>query len=90
MPDALDAHDDRRRRCPMLGHDVPFSYCRAPAADMPCRRILDCWWQSFDVDGYLHSHWSEQEIRQILAPRPDKRVTLLELIEQARRSQKPR
>ena len=33
----------------MLGHDLTFAYCRAPAKQLPCRKILDCWFETFDV-----------------------------------------
>ena len=85
MPDDIAAHDARRRRCPMLGHDVPFAYCRAPGADLPCRKIFDCWWEALDVASFIGAHFSEQQIAEALAPRPDKMVALLELIERSRR-----
>ena len=72
----------------MLGHDVPFSYCRAPGRQLPCSRIFDCWWQTFDVEGFIRSHFSEAEIRQITAPRSEKIPTIVELIERARRAGK--
>ncbi len=81
----IDEHDRRERRCPRLGHPVPFSYCRKPGRDLPCRRIFDCWWETFDVEGFVRAHWTEEEIARILAPPKDKVSTLVELIEQARR-----
>jgi len=89
MAHDITAHDHRRRRCPMLGHDVPFSYCRAPARDLPCRRIFDCWWETFDVRAFLSSHFSEDDIARILAPPKHKTVTLVELIERARKANEP-
>ena len=89
MDDDITAHDRRRRRCPMLGHDVPFSYCRAPARDLPCRRIFDCWWETFDVRAFLERHFSEDDVARILAPPKDKAATLIELIERARKANKP-
>jgi len=86
MAEDLTAHDDRRRRCPMLGHDVPFAYCRAPARELPCRRIFDCWWETFDVRAFIGEHFSHQDIAQILAPPKNKTATLIELIEKARRA----
>ncbi len=86
MSDDLTAHDHRTRRCPMLGHDVPFSYCRAPGRPLPCSRVGDCWWQTFDVQGFIRSHYSDEDIRQILAPPTDKRASIAELIEKARRN----
>jgi len=89
MSDDIQAHDDRKRRCPMLGHEVPFSYCRAPAAQLPCRMVFDCWWETFDVEGFIRRHFSERDIQAILAPRKDKVVSLVELIRQARKPQEP-
>ena len=69
----------------MLGHEVTFSYCRRPARDLPCRKVLDCWWQAFDVEDFLRRHFSQEQLAGILAPPPPKVATLVELIEQARR-----
>ena len=70
----------------MLGHEVPFSYCRAPARHLPCGKVLDCWYEAFDVEGFLRAHFTEAEISEILRPRQDKMVTLVELIERALRN----
>ena len=88
MGDDIAQHDERRRRCPMLGHDVPFSYCRAPGAPRPCRRVFDCWWETFDIRGFVCSHFSEEDVRQITAPRPDKAATIVELIRRAQNADK--
>jgi hypothetical protein len=82
--DAIAAHDARTRPCPMLGHEVPFAYCRAPGRLLPCGKTADCWWQTFDVDTYLRAHWSPEQLAQILAARPDKVCSLVELIAKAR------
>lgn len=89
MADEIGCHDHRQRRCPMLGHEVPFSYCRQPASDLPCRKVFDCWWQRFDVEGFIRAHYGDEDIEKILAPRQDKTVSLLELIQKARQAQKP-
>ena len=89
MTDPIDIHDKRSRRCPMLGHDVSFSYCRQPAADLPCRRVLDCWWETFDVEAFLRAHLDEQTLQRMLAPRQDKMTSLVELIQRAREAQHP-
>ena len=77
-------NDSRVRRCPMLGHEVSFSYCRQPASDLPCRKVFDCWWETFDVEAFIRAHFSDQHISRITQPRQDKMVSLVELIEQAR------
>ncbi len=90
MAEDITAHDARRRRCPMLGHDVPFSYCRAPGRQLPCSRILDCWWQTFDVRAFIRQHLSEEDIARTLAPRKDKAATIIDLIEKARKANEPK
>jgi hypothetical protein len=86
MADEITAHDRRRRRCPMLGHDVPFSYCRAPGRRLPCGRIADCWGETFDVGAFIRRHFSQDDIARILAPPKDKAASLIELIEKARKA----
>ena len=68
----------------MLGHELQFSYCRSPASDLPCRKIFDCWFRIFDVEGFIHQHFSQDDIEKMLAPRSNKALTLVELIEKAR------
>jgi len=88
MSDDITAHDGRKRRCPMLGHDVPFSYCRQPGRELPCGKVGDCWWETFDVESFVRTHYSEDQIRQILAPPKPKALSLVELIAKARRQSK--
>ena len=85
MSDGIASHDGRRRRCPRLGHEVPFGYCRRPARDLPCGRIADCWWEQFDVAGFLRAHYAPEQIGRILAPPAPKAATLVDLIRQVRR-----
>lgn len=73
----------------MLGHDIGFAYCRAPGGDIPCRRILDCWWEAFDIESFIREQYGEEMIDRILAPRQDKRVTLYELIRKAQARSRP-
>jgi hypothetical protein len=84
MDDPVRQHDQRRRRCPMLGHEVPFSYCRQPGSDIPCRKILDCWFETFDVRAFVTEHLPPETLERISAPRPDKAASLVDLIRQAR------
>ena len=83
MTGNITDHDQRKRRCPMLGHELTFDYCRAPARDLPCRKILDCWWEAFDVQAFLDEHFTAEQQGEALAPRTDKVASLLDLIQQA-------
>ena len=90
MPDEINQNDHRVRRCPMLGHDVSFAYCRAPGSELPCRRIFDCWWETFDVESFVRAHFSEADIREVLALRQDKVTSLVDLIDRAKRARRHR
>ena len=59
---------------------------RAPGSEIPCRRVFDCWWKTFDVEAFIRAHYSEDDVAKILAPRQDKTATLVELIERARKA----
>ena len=76
-PEALEI------RCPRLGGTVPFRYCMAPAEPTVCYKILDCWWEVFDVTSYLKTHLPEEEFSRLLEDRnrPDRMESILELVE---------
>jgi len=83
----IASQDGRKRRCPMLGHEVTFAYCRAPGAALPCRKVFDCWWETFDVVAFIERHYSGADVEAIRAPRADKAVTIVELIRRAQQRQ---
>ncbi|MFP3937131.1 MAG: hypothetical protein ACLFVW_02225 [Phycisphaerae bacterium] len=85
MSDEVQKHDGRKRRCPRLGHEVEFGYCRRPARELPCNKIFDCWWELFDVESFIRAHYSEEDIAKILSPPKPKVASIVELIEQAKK-----
>ena len=82
----MHKNDDLERRCPRLGGDVAFKYCRFAGKDQqPCWKIADCWWERMDIMAYLREIFSEQELQAFLQKRPKPKLTsIVELIEQAR------
>ena len=85
----LEEHDqDMLVRCRRLGHEIHFGYCRREAAGKPCRMIFDCWWESFDVRGFLRAHLFQEMLSNVeeaaSLPACPKLVSLLELIERAK------
>ena len=81
-----DFPDHLERRCPRLGGPVTFGYCRVQAADGEvCAKILDCWWERFDVAGLMRQCLSEEAFRRLAEPRrpPNKVASLLDLIQKA-------
>jgi hypothetical protein len=81
----MDQYDHLEIRCPRLGHELNFSYCRREAGDLPCQRTIKCWQTFFPVEAYLRENMSAAEwerfSRQI---QEDKLTTLIDLIEQAK------
>jgi len=52
--------------CPRLGGEVPLKYCLKPAQDTPCFRIMDCWWQTIDIQALLETHLQPDELQSFL------------------------
>ena len=79
--------NDVKIRCPRLGHQIHFAYCRGENQGLPCFKALDCWHPHFPVEAFLraelsHEAW-ERAFRQ---PSKPKVLSLLELIEQAQKA----
>jgi hypothetical protein len=74
------------RRCPRLGHDVDLKYCIINGEeDLPCWKVLDCWWEIFDIETHLKSILSEAEYNRLIQKKPRNKIyTILELIEEAK------
>jgi hypothetical protein len=83
-----DSHDERTRRCPRLGHDVTFYYCRTQEARRVCPRLAHCWWETFDIRAWLRRNMPERAEDLIQPPRPDKMGSLMEVIERAQHRKK--
>ena len=77
--------DGYQIRCPRLGHQISFSYCRAENKGLPCFKTLDCWYGHFPVEACLREELSPLEWEKAFeAPPKPKMLSLLELIEQAK------
>ena len=78
--------DNLERRCPRLGGDVAFGYCRTCGENNgPCFKVFDCWWERFDVVAHMKGCLSPEAFGALSASRPQPKVaSLVELIRQAR------
>ena len=73
------------RRCPRLGSPVAFSYCLRSDLEQPCFKVVDCWWETFDIVQYLKDHLSEDQFGRLMNARPKPKISsLVEAIEQAK------
>jgi hypothetical protein len=83
----MTKYDHLEVRCPRLGGEVMFQYCKEEGGDLPCPRILSCWSSFFPVEAYLRDQISSENWDRFTGQVPkDKVSTLLELIERAKRS----
>jgi hypothetical protein len=86
----LTENDTLSRHCPMLGHEVPFSYCRQPGQEIPCRRMFDCWWETIDIRAFVADNYNEEIQNIMLQPPKPKILSLIEIQEQVRKRNSPR
>jgi len=85
LPKAPD--DQFTIRCPRLGHQINYQYCRFENKGLPCFKTLDCWFSHFDVQASLQKQLSEAEFEKVFSCKtPPKILSLLDLIEQAKQS----
>ncbi len=77
--------ENLERRCPRLGGDVAFCYCKTcDEGKTPCYKIFDCWWERFDVVACMQACMSPEAFDALSASRPQPKVTsLVDLIRQA-------
>jgi hypothetical protein len=80
-----------QRRCPRLGGIVSFDYCmKCGDGERPCWKIMDCWWETFDIVLFLKQSLSKEEFEHLTRLRPKPKVTsIIELIQKAQASANP-
>jgi len=84
---SIKKYDSLEIRCRLLGHQVPFQYCRSSNRNLPCRKIMDCWWERVEIETYLRENFTPGELsRSVYAKPKSKIVSLIELIEKAKRN----
>ena len=78
--------DEFTIRCPRLGHQISFSYCRSENKGLPCFKTLDCWYTHFNVHAYLNNNLTQEDFKKIFLKQGKPKVlSLFELIEQAKK-----
>ncbi len=79
------AFDDLEVRCPMLGGEVTFRYCRRLDQGLPCRRALVCFAHAFPVETYFRHLLHATTFERCFAPPEQGRYEhLLETFSKAR------
>ena len=78
--------DERTIRCPRLGHQISFSFCRYENRGLPCFKALDCWHAHFPIEAHLRAELTPEDWEKSFnRPLKPKVTSLLELIEQAKK-----
>lgn len=82
--------DQLQRRCPRLGGPIEFSYCRkCEDQGRPCFKVLDCWWEIFDVVTYMRQKLTEEQFNQLAQKNTKpKVVSIVEMIREIQQRQK--
>ena len=80
-----ERYDNLERRCPRLGGPVSFHYCRTGGRKPPqCWKVIDCWWERFDVVAYLKANLTPSQFEALAAAKPKPKVAaLVDLIRRA-------
>jgi hypothetical protein len=72
-------------RCPRLGHQINYPYCREENNGLPCFKTLDCWYTYFDVQTHLRARLTENEFKRAFQNKTAPKIlSLLDLINQAK------
>ena len=87
MSDPKTPYDDQERRCPKLGHQITFGYCRRENHRLPCPKTLDCWFELIPVERELREILTPEQWQQAFhRPAAPKMTSLLDLIAQAQKT----
>ncbi len=76
----MKQYDSLEKRCPLLGHQIQFSYCRQSESEKPCYRILRCWSDSIPIYAYITEFFGSDEMQKLKQIPQNKICTIVELI----------
>lgn len=84
---SYEAFDHIEVRCPQLGHQINFGYCRQRTEGLPCTRAIDCFYLKFPVQKYFRLVLKKETFRRLFidsqTPRLDK---LFQTVDTARKT----
>jgi hypothetical protein len=81
----IEDYDEKTIRCPRVGGDVTFKYCRFENNMLPCKWIVGCWRMYIDINKFLEDYYSNEELDQIFALPKPKIQGLVSMIEKAKK-----
>lgn len=60
--------------CIHMGSIIEFSYCMSLNDGLPCRNIVGCWQDRFDIQGFLRSKFTEEDIIKVFGGLPKNKL----------------
>lgn len=88
MPHRL--FDHHRIRCPKLGSDVDFGYCRQLSDGLPCERAIRCFEPCFPVEAFFRQVLREQTFERCFCkPVADRYGALLQVVHDVKGGDNP-
>jgi glutathione S-transferase len=56
---------------------VGFDYCMRCEPEQPCFKVVDCWWETFDIVQYLKDHLPDDLFGRVMDARPKSKIAAL-------------
>ncbi|HOJ71135.1 MAG TPA: hypothetical protein PK864_00030 [Syntrophorhabdaceae bacterium] len=60
--------------CIQMGSIIEFSYCMSQDNGLPCRNIVGCWQDRFDIQRFLKSKFTEEEMIKVFGGLPKNKL----------------
>ena len=62
----------------MLGGEISFEYCETCGANnMPCRKIINCWRETFDIEKYLKDTLTKEEFAAVISSKNHSKISTI-------------
>lgn len=74
-------YDNKPNYCRKLGHEITFSYCRCENYNLPCRKIMDCWFTLLPIKEFINNNYSEEEKKTLISPSQNKITSILNIVQ---------
>lgn len=77
----IEEFDNQNGYCSKLGHHIGFKDCWLVNNDLPCHKIINCWFEKLPAAEFVSKNYTHEQIDQFLAPPKSKIASLLEIIQ---------
>ena len=81
----MNEYENKSNYCRKLGQWITFSYCCRENNNLPCRSIVDCWFEILPVREFLEKNYDGESIAYLSATPKPKLASIVELIERAKK-----